>query len=330
MNYSLAEQRNGGKQSPAGKMELRTKGAVAGAELAPVSLEKVGRDVLIAPPDLRRRPSWAVGGAMGTSRPSSWGHLTTKAGDGAAFTLIEMLVVIAIIAILAALLLPALSAAKSKGKRVACMNNLNQLALAVQMYAADNAGRLPDNLPLNAPGYSTTNSWVADNMADPADAINPVPIEQGKLFPYATHLAVYRCPADPSQVRGTPRVRSYSMNSWMGSRYMVTEANAKGFRTFLRDSELAVAGAALLWVIIDEHEASIDDGWFLVTMDDSRPFANFPATRHDHAYGWNFADGHVETPKLRDPQSQSFGVGTTQFSANNADWLRLKQATTVR
>ncbi len=77
----------------------------------------------------------------------------TRRCQARGFTLIELLVVIAIIAILAAMLLPALSAAKDRAIRTQCMSNIHQLDLAIMMYADDNHG----NLPVVTGGY-----WLWD------------------------------------------------------------------------------------------------------------------------------------------------------------------------
>lgn len=71
------------------------------------------------------------------------------------FTLIELLVVVAVIAILASLLLPSLAAASHKGRQVVCLSNLRQIGIAIQTYAADNAGLIPYG-PIAPPFTSPT------------------------------------------------------------------------------------------------------------------------------------------------------------------------------
>jgi len=79
----------------------------------------------------------------------------TYSGFRSGFSLLELLMVIAIISILAALLLPTVSAAKAKARRTACMNNLRQINLGVRMYSDDSSDKARSS-PHN------TNSFILD------------------------------------------------------------------------------------------------------------------------------------------------------------------------
>src|ERR1019366_907370 len=69
-----------------------------------------------------------------------------------AFTLVEMLTVIAIIGILAALLLPALEQAKARAKRIQCVGNLREIGLATHLFANDHGGKFPTQVSINDGG----------------------------------------------------------------------------------------------------------------------------------------------------------------------------------
>ena len=105
-------------------------------------------------------------------------HFATRSGKrwSKAFTLIELLVVIAIIAILAAILLPALAAAKEKARRAFCMNNLHQIEIALNAYAPDYGNKLPmmtNETVLDPSGNPVTDTaqWAWDLPEKAGDAL---------------------------------------------------------------------------------------------------------------------------------------------------------------
>jgi prepilin-type N-terminal cleavage/methylation domain-containing protein/prepilin-type processing-associated H-X9-DG protein len=237
---------------------------------------------------------------------------TTRGQRIAGFTLVELLVVIAIISILASLMLPALAKAKSKSQRISCLSNIKQLSLSWASYTQDHNGKLPESYFAQSFGAVNTNAWVRGTVDDnPAfgqvepgvlDSTNVNCLKLGTLWPYNTSPGVYRCPSDKSMTGGTPRVRSYSINSWMGG---VALPGEDEYRVFRKETDIISPSPSQAVVFVDEHEKSINEGWFVIDMD-GRGLFDAPATRHDGTFTLSFADGHVEAWKLKSEGSRDW------------------------
>ena len=274
----------------------------------------------------------------------------TPISHSRAFTLLELLVVTATLAILAALLLPALAGTRSANHGIYCMNNTRQLMNAVHMYAADSNDWLPGNA--DDPSF---NNWVKGDMGTP-DATNTLFLTNAaycKISPYTGPApSLFRCPADRSSwdpvfgtitsgQRGIPRVRSYSMNQAVGTKPPGFDGTQPGqniavngpwlngqhthianhpYRTYGRLADVIAPSPANLFVFLDEAPLSINDGSFAMSMTGPNgwPYVgttvlmiDWPATYHDFGGGFAFADGHSEIHKWTDARTLQPSPGGT-------------------
>jgi len=228
--------------------------------------------------------------------------------DGAAFTLIELLIVAAIVGLLAGMLLPALNKAKNKAQGIRCLHNLRQLQFANLTYSEEHEDRLVPYV-----------SWVSGGLDfDGANRdntnINYLPDPRfARLAPYTQSPALYKCPADRSTVRiggqVYPRVRSVAMNAALGDDGLPWELyrwwlGAPAVRRFLKQSDIVNPAPSQLWVFADELPDSINNRDMAVKCDRTGPDAiiiDYPASSDNGACGIAFHDGHAEIHKWQDP-----------------------------
>lgn len=231
--------------------------------------------------------------------------MKTTAIKKSAFTLIELLVVIAIIAILAALLLPALSKAKSRASTTACFNHLKQLGICLHLYVTDNNDLLVPNNSVtgNSNLLGSGASWA---LLDPTE----VGVRGGLLWEYNASLGIYHCPADRAPGGLTPgplRARSYTMSMSVNGYpdydpFMF--ANAPMFKKL---TEIKDPNPVKCLIFIDEDENTIMDSLFGIPTLRFNPngtpeWWSLPSNRHDQRANLSFADGHVETWKWKVPK----------------------------
>jgi prepilin-type N-terminal cleavage/methylation domain-containing protein len=124
-----------------------------------------------------------------------FGPFSKQARGRPAFTLVELLVVIGIIAVLVGILLPALGRAQEMGRRTKCQSNLRQLGMAMVMYADEHRGRLPNGNP--------------PNTAYDYDAINIVLVALNDRF--VKSPATFHCPSDQDPPPDRIETADYSL-----------------------------------------------------------------------------------------------------------------------
>ncbi len=247
-----------------------------------------------------------------------------------AFTLVELLVVIAVIIVLAGMMLPALAASKSRSAAAGCLANLRQLQNAWAMYLDDNNDVMLPNAPL---GYQANKAWcpTSGESWGPVDGNTNVSSYTGALiFPYiSSNITVLKCPADVVPSANGQRLRSYSMNGQMGAIYagvLSLEYNP-GYLTYTTGSDLTCPSPANAFIFLDEHPGSINDGYLQIESG-SGGFPDVPASYIEGGCGFSFADGHGEiqqwrTTSLMIPVTYGVTFSDVAVSSTNVDWLWL-------
>ena len=254
-------------------------------------------------------------------------------GSFAAFSLIEILVAVGIMALLFSLIAAGIGQARSRGRAAVCGNNFRQVIVTWNLYASDNQERLVSNVHLDL-----TEGWVRGSVVEGNLGATNAQFLIGKqhaLFaPYIETVESYRCPADESvsAIHGIdyPRVRSVSMNQAMGYEshaiWLPSKELARPGQDYYRIFRLMddFHEPARRFVFADESEVTINDPAFAVEMPQNgrrHRWIDVPSARHQQGASLAFGDGHVEVVRWTDRRTV-----TSRFrsdAVDNKDWWLL-------
>ncbi|HEX7469851.1 MAG TPA: prepilin-type N-terminal cleavage/methylation domain-containing protein [Verrucomicrobiae bacterium] len=213
-----------------------------------------------------------------------------------AFTLVELLVVIAVIAILAAMLLPTLARSKASAQRAVCASNLRQLGLATQFYWHDNSGDCFRYI------FGSTNvgqiywfGWLGPG----AEGQRPFDVTQGALFPYLGSGDVKLCPSlnyslAKFKLKATGAAYGYGYNWYLSVTTTQPPVNVNRLTRPVETALFADAAQVNDFQPPASHNNPMLEEFYYVDANKSYPNGHF---RHSHKANVVFCDGHVDLEK---------------------------------
>jgi len=256
-----------------------------------------------------------------------------------AFTRTDLLTLIVIVTALSLLQARSFAAGRQAGHALVCLNNVKQLMRGWLGFSEDHTGYFPVNVDDGG-----SSNWVAGIVVNANAATNTTVLTNSQIAPYlGGKFQAFRCPDDPFQFNGVPRVRSYSANQAVGTKqdgktpvdgpWLDGNHNNRAnnpWRTYANLHDMIAPKPSNLWVIIDEDEYSINDAGFAVSMVGSQ-MIDWPSTRHNFSGTFSFADGHGEIHRWKDPRTKVIKGDVSRVNQpNNPDILWLQQRTSAR